>query len=477
MINITDIEPDLDLIDTDFEDLVEDELFMLVKKLDKESKRFQRYKDKSSAYLLGYLNELKEYSLPQEIKDFSGFIEDLVGMYFLEEMFKARKAIGEETVDKIILDNSKNWVLTKTFPDSGELRDLKQTDKLTNSIHGFLIDIVQQDLDKAFEFDDFKKLTYFVHLFVPPFFVSPFGSEENFKLLDLYFVNKDNPNKKVRSDLLKMIDYEINRACKLQIIRKGIRFYEQDDKEIDESNYQLTLVNTDDDAFSMLSDILSSVIINIQAMIASPESSISFKVSETKTFQKLKEKHENLKAENLKLKENEQNLISENKRLNLQIFSFEISKEKRNDSLIERNEILSRQVSLLEKKYQSLMEDYNRQKEKLKELQTDETVNQIQEKSIIKEIDVNAKYVFVVDKAINLSKRLLDEFPNATIIDDTTGINVYSADLVISITKNIDHSTYYAVKNVCKASNIPFIHCLSKNIDLIKEVIWNYLNS
>lgn len=88
----------------------------------------------------------------------------------------------------------------------------------------------------------------------------------------------------------------------------------------------------------------------------------------------------------------------------------------------------------------------------------------------IDNIDYNAKYVFVMHENKDYAKAIKKVFPNAVFYDDNAELssNIY---MVISITSYVSHVTYNYFKKQCELKNIPFLHCIHTNIEIIKQLI------
>lgn len=133
---------------------------------------------------------------------------------------------------------------------------------------------------------------------------------------------------------------------------------------------------------------------------------------------------------------------------------------------------------LAEKLQKAIEENRNLKNEMIMLLPEDEQKNIGPVEIDTKDIDYDAKYVFVLKtrQPLDLENSIRSAFKNAVIVNDTKGIN-QSADLVILLTKWMSHSLYTGAKRVCKDNKIPYMHCPNSNIDIIKEDIWRYYNS
>lgn len=138
-----------------------------------------------------------------------------------------------------------------------------------------------------------------------------------------------------------------------------------------------------------------------------------------------------------------------------------------------------RQNTKLAEKLRKAIEENKNLKDEMKMLLPEDEQENITPVEIdTRDIDYNAKYVFVLKtrQPLDLENSIRSVFKNAVIVNDTKGIN-QSADLVILLTKWMSHSLYAGAKRVCKDNKIPYMHCPNSNIDIIQEDIWRYYNS
>mgnify|MGYP003291405928 CR=1 FL=1 len=179
-------------------------------------------------------------------------------------------------------------------------------------------------------------------------------------------------------------------------------------------------------------------------------------------------------------------LLEEKAKLNEQIKSLENQirnqkkeyadlKSKKSDRVIEMeqySEVLLRDKNKIKSKYDDLFEKYKKLKS--------ETSSNVEESEVVSDfidVDINKRYGFVIFDDVTFINALKEAFPNCVILSNNNNISPKALDMVIAITTHINHSTYLGIKKQCNDKKIPIIHCEFTNVGLIKEVIWNYLNS
>jgi len=134
-----------------------------------------------------------------------------------------------------------------------------------------------------------------------------------------------------------------------------------------------------------------------------------------------------------------------------------------NEHLAEKN----REIKALNKQIQAL-------KDKLTELSSnevlDDTFNNILEDEIY-ECDTKLPYVFVMAEwSKDFENNLLEEFDNSVIMHASDKLPI-NTKLVIFVTSHLKHNMYYKMKSVCTNCGVPYIHCASTNLDIIKNEI------
>ena len=264
--------------------------------------------------------------------------------------------------------------------------------------------------------------------------------------------------------LYDTIDTEICATCKDFIKIKSIR-----DMSINENNYFLTIPEQPQDILEFLHILFNRVYIDLERILKSEVTSAFLSTVNDEVVKELDnsllEEQEKNQEYEVKIKELEQQVIQ---------LKDQLSKTDNiiKDSLKESTEhklTLIRQNEKLKNKYNTLLNKY-------KNLKYEENdIVEIEEEEY-KEVDLDAKYLFVLSEDATFKNVISKTFKNATFASDNSVINPSKVDMVIVITTHISHSIYYGVKKQCKNKNIPLLHCEFSNIELIKDIIWNYIN-
>ena len=161
--------------------------------------------------------------------------------------------------------------------------------------------------------------------------------------------------------------------------------------------------------------------------------------------------------------------ISSKNSLNIE----QIVSEKTEDIAYE-NKSLLRQNRKLQVYYNDLLRKYEKLKENMPESEVEDEEDVAEE---MKEVDMNARYLFVCYDDVNCKKIIKEAFENAEFTDKVQNFSKTQYDMVVTLTDCIDHATYLQIKKQCKTHSIKFAHCPHSNIEMIKTVIWNVLNS
>ena len=102
----------------------------------------------------------------------------------------------------------------------------------------------------------------------------------------------------------------------------------------------------------------------------------------------------------------------------------------------------------------------------------DSVCDSIEKKDMdIRTIDYTKNYVFAIYDDVPIAGRIKDAFPNATITSKNILLNPLAIDMVICMTKCIDHDVYNGLKTQCKSKGIKFCHCHKTNIEFIKKTM------
>lgn len=262
------------------------------------------------------------------------------------------------------------------------------------------------------------------------------------------------------------IDEEIKNACADFIRKKSLS-----NKNLDKSNYFLTLPDSDIDAIYIFEDVINRVNVDVSRFI---RSEITSWYNEASRDEVLKGLHEELDEEKDYTCELEEELKKKNKEcliLKEKLGKIEIIEEEKRRIINDDYWSLEKQHLKLKEKYNNLLSKYST----LKDTAKIDSQNEQAELQFI-DVDVNKRYLFIAYDDITFKDNILNVFKNSFFSDKNFNIDSNSVDIVIVLTTHIDHSTYYSVKEQCKTKNIPFLHSSFNNVDLIKELIWNYIN-
>lgn len=191
---------------------------------------------------------------------------------------------------------------------------------------------------------------------------------------------------------------------------------------------------------------------------------------ESKYIKGLKGEIQELKLENEDLEAELDEIQERNQTLQRRLSDFNSRKEKEFESIKKENELAQIEINRLTRKNNLLEEENARLKAQLAE-QPQQIIIQQPQEEILPEIDVMKRYVFVMDGNPYGEAPLLKAFPNATIISDNVPLNAKSVDAVICITRRVKHCIYESIKGQCETKNIPFIHCMQNNVEMVKNAI------
>lgn len=234
----------------------------------------------------------------------------------------------------------------------------------------------------------------------------------------------------------------------------------------------------------VLSYLLSRLLFNISIFLSS--SSSLQKALEEEEIKKIKEERDELKKE-LKKKERE---LSEKEReskekeekisvLTSKLLKKEKEKEKEQDASAEIENLSYEKKSLLRQNrklqgyYSDLLSKYEKLKEKMREEGEDVEEEKVEE---MKEVDLNARYLFFMGNDIGCRVQIKEMFPNAEFTCKAINFSLTSYDMVVVLTGCVEHKYYYKIKEQCKIHGVPIAHCPHSNLEMIKTMIWNVLN-
>lgn len=263
-----------------------------------------------------------------------------------------------------------------------------------------------------------------------------------------------------------IIDEEIKKVCKEYIKQRCLEM-----KDVDESNYFVTLPSSTKDAILIFDKVINYVFIDIEHMCVMGDTYLA--AMEKGLLKDTNEDSEKLKEE---LEETKQKLYAKEAEIaalkgQVRNLEGEIKPDEYADSLLERIFAQERQISKITDKYNNLVEKYDA----LKSISNADVKNE-DDIEAIKELDPNGKYLFIAHEKASFQNNILEVFPNAVFATSNKNVHAGSVDMVVIITSHITHPVYYGMKQQCKEKNIPFVHCPFTNTELIKGCMMDCLN-
>lgn len=92
-------------------------------------------------------------------------------------------------------------------------------------------------------------------------------------------------------------------------------------------------------------------------------------------------------------------------------------------------------------------------------------------------IDVQQlRLLFIISDRCTFLKELQAAFPNAKITFKNYQLSIPKYECVVVFTSYVNHTTYYHVKDICKQTNTPLLHCANSNIEKVKELLDEKIN-
>lgn len=274
-----------------------------------------------------------------------------------------------------------------------------------------------------------------------------------------------------KTTFIDLVLCELGNACKEYIKQRAVM-----DSSIGDDNYFTLIPKTREDCVDIFFSIMNGIHIALYGMFNTIDAEAQFQFMTDEVKENLrsqyydnKKKEESL-LDTIKQKENEiLELKSEISSLNNKIENQSKSIDEEHKSIREHNAALQRKIAKLERQLlaTSSGKDNN---------ESDLILNEGIIDDDIMDIDYNKKYVFVGNDNKGFQEQIIKQFPNAVFVDSNINLFAASIDMVVALTNHMSHSIYYDVKEQCKNKGIPFIHCKYSNIELIKELIWNYMN-
>ena len=281
---------------------------------------------------------------------------------------------------------------------------------------------------------------------------------------------EENVPKKYK--LRTIVDKEIRAVCKQYIRWKSIQL-----NNIDKANYFQTQPKTESDFLYILKLVVDWVCVDIERYATMKE------VEKLELVSQFPVDDERITDYMQDIEELEKTISEKDKQIEAQKQQVKILEEKLKrqenkeqtdlDRVVNNNFELQRKYDKLIRKYNSLAEKYNDLKEQFEE----EKIDIVETEASLIELDTDGKYLFVLSEESSFMDVIVDAFPNVEFCFENKNIIHKNYDMVVCITSHIDHSTYLGIKAQCKNNNIPFVHCRHSNIPLIKQLMWNQINS
>jgi len=172
-----------------------------------------------------------------------------------------------------------------------------------------------------------------------------------------------------------------------------------------------------------------------------------------------------------------------NARQAAEIENLKAVKESAKPVVIDRSQELleaDARYSVLSEKYENLLVQYNDLKSSGKDCSAPslsegdiQVEDPVQPMSV--DVDVEAPYLFIVDRNAKFENYIRETFPNAEFTMSDLSIDFNKYTMVIIITSRISHSMYAKFKDRCKDCGANYIHCAHTNTDRIKQLIGEQL--
>lgn len=427
--------------------------------------------------------------------------------FFNEEIKEYKDMLDNIPLDKLSSEKSKLMVMhhryLNSFVDEENFVESKRFSRYIEKSKAYIVDnMLKQLYAPMFEYsrdssdfglrvvktvDDFIINAVYCHYYAPSFeserrndmrvlFDQMFGHCVNAMpiehmdgdLLKDYFKGITNAEIKDEFTPIEQCVAEEYQTAAMQFIReKALRM-----RNIDSSNYFLTLPDCFADAMRLIELTMNLVRSDIEIMYDYYVVKKEFKEEHQKELQEMEKMKDDLKRQREENEAELQKAKTEIARLNTQLTQKTTAEEDVVEGLRDENNTLLQQNTKLTKRYESLLTKYNR----LKESQVDNTEDEKKiETEEIKELDMNGKYAFVLYEDSKFIDNIKREFPNAILIHTNTNIKSMNIDLVVFVSTQVHHSTYFGIKNQCRDNNIPFISCGNSNINILKEIMRNEL--
>lgn len=267
-----------------------------------------------------------------------------------------------------------------------------------------------------------------------------------------------------------MVEEEIRLSCIKLIIMKS-----ELNHDIDNTNYFVTIPKTLEECALFFIDVINGVHLSLEHLFSSNTAQAMTEFVSDEATKEIYDDIEKMK-DDVKLLhdlvDKKEIIISSLKRkissLEKQLKEQAKHKQVQHYEIMEHNFQLSRKNQKLKEKYQKLLN---------KKLDTEnkEQSDISESTEIIKDLDLNGKYLFIGFDKNGFQEQVLKHLPYARFQDTNADIHS-STDMVVMLTKHITHPTCLGVKEQCKNKGIPLVYCKHSNVELIKDLMWNHIN-
>lgn len=315
-------------------------------------------------------------------------------------------------------------------------------------------------------------------------YVSKNEARIKFTLYD-FFKNDTVTINEEETNYNKIFEKSLTLACNNHLKKELMR-----DEELNSDNFLTSLSNRGAasaqaiavDVFSTLTQCIQAAIFHLILQSSSVEKSLSQKntqriMGERDSYKKeLHNAGKEIQKKNREIVKKDAEIKRLSDKLKSKKTTFvdveKVVKEK-TEGIAEENRSLYRQNKKLQTYYSALRSKYERLKSEMGNSVIDIEEDEREE---MKEVDVNARYLFLLYDNIGCRQNIKEAFPNAEFTSKVVPLSSHIYDMVVSLTECIDHSNYLAMKKQCKIHGVPFAHSPYSNIDMIKTVIWNVIN-
>ena len=315
------------------------------------------------------------------------------------------------------------------------------------------------------------------------FFTSTKLSKEDLNKLCRFFDGEPLPYGEKTVKYAEMFDDEFTSSCESLL---NWQLVQDDNMNIDNFLFSVSSKRVDEDMrYEIGNKITRELTPRLFSDIFILFSSSLNKSFEEEEIKKIREERDELKKElkrkEAELKEREEEVKEKNDKissLSSQLLKKEEEGEKEREeeieALSEENKNLIRQNKKMDSLYSDLFSKYRKLKERVEE--GGEEIEEEEKVEEMKEIDLNARYLFFMGADIKCRTQIKEMFPNAEFTDRSSNFSLTAYDMVVIMTGCVDHKHYWRIKEQCKIHNIPFVHSHHSNLDIIKNAIWNVLN-